>query len=56
MNCLKIIKKGGVIWMDDYGGGNPPNSIRNHIDKLINNCECNIQIIHKDYQIAFLKI
>ena len=42
--------------MDDYGGGNPPNSIRNHIDKLIKDFENNIEIIHKGYQIAFKKI
>lgn len=55
-NCLKIIKKNGIIWMDDYGGGNPPNSIKNHIDKLIEKTKHNIEIIHKGYQIAFKKI
>jgi predicted O-methyltransferase YrrM len=55
-NCLKILKKGGILWMDDYGGGDPPNSIRNHIDILIKETEYNLEIIYKGYQIAFKKI
>ena len=42
--------------MDDYGGGNPPNSIKNHIDKLIRDSKHNIEVIHKGYQIAFKNI
>ena len=55
-NCLKIIKNGGIIWMDDYGGGNSPNSIKNHIDKLISQSNYNIEIIHKGYQLGFKSI
>ena len=55
-NCLKILKNGGIIWMDDYGGGNPPNSIKNHIDKLISESNYNIEIIHRGYQLGFKSI
>lgn len=49
---LKIIKKGGIIWMDDYGGGHG-NYIKNCIDALYEKNKDKIEIIHKGYQIAF---
>ena len=53
-NCLSIIKNNGIIWMDDYLGGSD-SSIKDHIDKLIELNREQLKIIHKGYQIAFLR-
>lgn len=56
-NAYNVIVKNGIIWMDDYLGG-PPNdlSIKNTIDQFIHEHEDNIEIIHRNYQIAFRKL
>ena len=55
LNALKIIENGGIIWMDDYLGGD---GINHHIKQVIDSVyEFNketLTIIHKSYQIAFL--
>jgi hypothetical protein len=50
--CLKIINEDGIIWMDDYGGGEG-GYIKKCIDKLYEENKYKVYIIHKGYQIAF---
>lgn len=52
-NSFNFLENGGIIWMDDYGGGSDENNMRNMVDNFIakNNCK----IILKNYQIAFIK-
>jgi len=53
-NAIKIISDDGIIWMDDYNGGDPP--IKPAVDEYISNKNLPIEIIHQGYQIAFRKI
>jgi predicted O-methyltransferase YrrM len=53
-NCLNIIEMNGIIWMDDYRGGDGI-IIKNHIDKLYEENKNCLKIIHMGYQIAFQK-
>ena len=54
INSLKVIKPGGIIWMDDYGGGSDGGvAMRAHIDALFRAHEEKLDLIHKGYQIAF---
>ncbi len=58
INCFKILKINGIIWMDDYLGGSYGDmTIKNTIDKVFyeNFKDC-IEIVHTGYQIAFKKI
>jgi predicted O-methyltransferase YrrM len=55
LNALKIIEKGGIIWMDDYLGGPVNNDdIKRVIDSVYEDNKDKLSIIHKGYQIAFL--
>ena len=51
---LEIIKEGGIIWMDDYGGGHG-GCIKRCIDKLYEENRDKVEMIHQGYQIAFRK-
>ena len=53
-NCLNIIEMNGIIWMDDYRGGDGI-IIKEHIDKLYEENKNCLKIIHMGYQIAFQK-
>lgn len=56
-NSFAALEIGGILWMDDYGGGDPPNNwCRIPIDKFIAEIKDKIKIIHKNYQLAFVKI
>jgi predicted O-methyltransferase YrrM len=55
VECLKIINKGGIIWMDDYLWGDGT-TIRDAINKLYEDHKDQVKIIHKRYQIGFCKI
>jgi len=53
-NSLKVIKSGGIIWMDDYGGGSDGGiAMRAHVDALFLANSDKLDLIHKGYQIAF---
>jgi len=54
VECLKILNDGGVLWMDDYLWGDGI-TIKNAIDKLYEDHKNQLKIIHKGYQIGFLK-
>ena len=55
-NSFNALEIGGILWMDDYGGGNPPNNLcKTPIDKFVDEIKDKIDIIHKNYQFAFIK-
>jgi predicted O-methyltransferase YrrM len=55
-NSFNALEIGGILWMDDYGGGNPPNNLcKTPIDKFVDEIKDKIEIIHKNYQFAFIK-
>lgn len=54
-NSFNVLNKGGIMWMDDYGGGDGiqiRNSMNNFLKKYIGQYE----IIHCGYQLAIKKI
>ena len=51
-NSLKVIEKGGIIWVDDYLGEDGIR-IAKHIDQLYELNRDKLDIIFKNYQIAF---
>jgi len=53
INSWKHLKKDGIIWFDDYLGDDGK-SMREAVDETIK--DWNIEIIHKQYQIAFKKL
>jgi predicted O-methyltransferase YrrM len=53
LESLKIITLNGIIWMDDYAAND---NITKLIDSLYENNKESLNIIHKNYQIAFRKI
>ena len=53
--CDKLLKVGGIMWMDDYLGGSPP-GIRQTMDNVIAAFGDRYYIIHKGYQIAVQKV
>jgi predicted O-methyltransferase YrrM len=55
IECLKIINKGGIIWMDDYLWGDGV-TIRDAINKLYEDHMDQVSMIHRGYQIGFRKI
>jgi len=55
VNCVKILEKGGVMWMDDYLWGDGT-SIRDAVNQLYEDHKDQLKIIHKQYQIGFRKI
>ena len=54
-NSFDALEIGGILWMDDYGGGHPPNWSRIPIDNFINEIKDRIIVIHKKYQYAIVK-
>jgi predicted O-methyltransferase YrrM len=53
INSWAHLKKGGIIWFDDYLGDDGK-SMKEAVDETIKGW--NIEIIHKEYQIAFKKL
>ena len=51
--CLRLAKKNGIIWIDDYGANHI--GITDHINNLYEHNKEDLEIIHKGYQIAFRK-
>lgn len=51
-NSFKIIRPGGIIWMDDYASSEPVTTL---INNLYETNKDTLEIIHKGYQIAFRK-
>jgi len=54
-NSFKYLLKNGIMWMDDYKGGNG-NIIKNTMDDFLKKYIELYEIIHIDYQLAIRKI
>ena len=53
-NSFNILEKNGIMWMDDYEGGDGI-QIRNVIDKFLIKYKDKYNLIHKGYQLAIQK-
>ena len=51
LNCFKMLKDGGIMWMDDYLGGST-DQIKVCMDETVEQLDKPFKIIHKGYQLA----
>jgi predicted O-methyltransferase YrrM len=54
-NSFDALEIGGILWMDDYGGGDAPNWCKIPIDKFMGEVKDRITLIHKKYQYVIIK-
>jgi predicted O-methyltransferase YrrM len=54
-NAFNVLESGGIMWMDDYGGGKN-GMIKKTMDDVILKLGSSIKIIHSGYQIAIQKL
>ena len=54
-NSFRSLEKNGIMWMDDYMGGDRI-SIKNTMDTFLKKHEGEYKVIHKGYQLAIRKI
>ena len=53
-NSFNILEKNGIMWMDDYGGGDGI-QIKNSMDIFLEKYKDQYVLIHKGYQLAIKK-
>jgi len=53
-NSFNILEKNGIMWMDDYGGGDGI-QIKNTMDSFLKKYRGQYELIHKGYQLAIKK-
>lgn len=53
-NSFSNLEKNGIMWMDDYGGGDD-NKIKNAMDSFLEKYNGQYKLIHKGYQLAIQK-
>ncbi len=54
-NSFSVLDKNGIMWMDDYGGGDGI-KIRNTMNGFLEKYKGQYQIIHSGYQLAIRKL
>lgn len=54
-NSFKFLEKNGIMWMDDYLGGDGK-TIKNTMDNFLEKYKGKYEIIHKRYQLAIKKL
>jgi len=54
-NSFKFLVEGGIMWMDDYGGGDWI-QIKKAMDSFLKEYECRYIVIYKRYQLAIKKL
>jgi predicted O-methyltransferase YrrM len=54
-NSFNFLEKNGIMWMDDYLGGNNYN-IKNTMDNFLKKYDGQYNLIHSGYQLAIIKI
>jgi len=54
-NSFNYLEKNGIMWMDDYGGGNK-GRIKIYMDNWLDTYKGKYRLIHKGYQIAIQKL
>jgi len=57
-NSFAVLQEGGIMWMDDYLGGNRKvyPTIQNTMDQFLANHSDECVVIHRGYQLAIQKI
>jgi len=53
-NSFSILEKNGIMWMDDYRGGDG-NQIKNTMDNFLEKYRGQYELIHTGYQLAIRK-
>jgi len=53
-NSFKVLEPNGIMWMDDYGGGDGI-QIRDSMNSVLEKLKGNFELIHKNYQLAIRK-
>jgi len=53
-NSFNILEKNGIMWMDDYGGGDGI-QIKHTMDTFLEKYNGQYELIHKGYQLAIRK-
>ena len=53
-NSFNILEKNGIMWMDDYGGGDGI-QIKNAMNTFLEKYNGQYQLIHSGYQLAIIK-
>jgi predicted O-methyltransferase YrrM len=53
-NSFNILEKNGIMWMDDYGGGDGI-QIKNTMNEFLEKYRCQYELIHIGYQLAIKK-
>lgn len=53
-NSFNILEKNGIMWMDDYGGGDGI-QIKNTMDAFLGKYRDQYELIHRGYQLAIKK-
>lgn len=53
-NSFKVLEPNGIMWMDDYGGGDGIR-IRDAMNSVLEKLKGNFELIHKNYQLAIRK-
>jgi len=53
-NSFKVCKKDAIIWVDDYGSNYK--TLHDSIDQWLQDHEKYIKIIHRGYQVGFIKL
>lgn len=53
-NCFNSLETNGIMWMDDYGGGEGY-QIKNVMDDFLDKYNGQYELIHKGYQLAIRK-
>jgi predicted O-methyltransferase YrrM len=53
-NSFNILEKNGIMWMDDYRGGDG-NQIKNTMDTFLQKYNGQYELIHQGYQLAIKK-
>ena len=55
INAFNVLESGGIMWMDDYRGGNN-DTIKNTMDSVLNTISSEAIKFHTGYQIAIRKL
>jgi uncharacterized protein YxjI len=53
-NSFKVLEKGGIMWMDDYSGGDGV-QIKNTMNAVLEKYNGKYELINKNYQLAIRK-
>lgn len=54
-NSFKVLDNNGIMWMDDYGGGDGI-QIKNTMNNFLNKYKGKYHLIHNGYQLGIIKL